>query len=409
MDATFLARLLRPYWMLDIPQPVPASTMRSVVTAAGHTIQDEGTPLTTRTNLNFVGAGVTATDDSGNNATKITIPGGSGGAHKTPMRISCMGYSLSDTAITWGNIVAQGDLIFILDAAPNSTDGLFTILSVANPYSPVVLSQTLITSASTTVGHLQVAGKYAYITLNGDAKLRIYDISDPHNPSLTSSTSITSPGAMFELVAVGASSYVVYAGADAKVYIYNVTNPASVAVTSNGTLNLTSSSDYCAYCNGVFYSTYNNTRIDLVDLSTIGTPSLITSISGSDTLYGPMQATINRLYVGTQTGTNGSKMRIFDVSTPASPSLLASIANDDTGNVSAYGLSTDGHYVYLANAGTNNSFTIFDVEDGSTPSQVGRCAINNDNSPNNGLALIGNRAYIRLNSTSDINMEVVGF
>jgi hypothetical protein len=39
----------------------------------GHTIQDEGTPLTQRTNLNFVGARVAATDDAGNNATVITI------------------------------------------------------------------------------------------------------------------------------------------------------------------------------------------------------------------------------------------------------------------------------------------------------------------------------------------------
>ena len=39
----------------------------------GHTIQEEGSSLTQRTNLNFVGAGVTATDDSGNNATKVTV------------------------------------------------------------------------------------------------------------------------------------------------------------------------------------------------------------------------------------------------------------------------------------------------------------------------------------------------
>jgi hypothetical protein len=42
----------------------------------GHVIQDEGTPLTARANLNFVGAGVTATDDAGNNATVVTIPAG---------------------------------------------------------------------------------------------------------------------------------------------------------------------------------------------------------------------------------------------------------------------------------------------------------------------------------------------
>jgi len=42
----------------------------------GHTIQDEGTPLTQRTNLNFVGDAVTVTDDSGNDATVVTINGG---------------------------------------------------------------------------------------------------------------------------------------------------------------------------------------------------------------------------------------------------------------------------------------------------------------------------------------------
>jgi len=42
--------------------------------AGGHTIEDEGTPLTDRTNMNFVGAGVTATDAGGK--TVVTIPGG---------------------------------------------------------------------------------------------------------------------------------------------------------------------------------------------------------------------------------------------------------------------------------------------------------------------------------------------
>jgi hypothetical protein len=40
----------------------------------GHTIQDEGSSLTLRAKLNFVGNGVQATDDSGNDASKVTIP-----------------------------------------------------------------------------------------------------------------------------------------------------------------------------------------------------------------------------------------------------------------------------------------------------------------------------------------------
>jgi len=39
-------------------------------------IQDEGTPLTQRSALNFVGAGVTVTDDAANGRTIVTIPGG---------------------------------------------------------------------------------------------------------------------------------------------------------------------------------------------------------------------------------------------------------------------------------------------------------------------------------------------
>jgi hypothetical protein len=51
---------------------VPAAASGS----GGHTIQDEGSALAARTGLNFVGAGVTATDDAGNNRTVVTIPGG---------------------------------------------------------------------------------------------------------------------------------------------------------------------------------------------------------------------------------------------------------------------------------------------------------------------------------------------
>lgn len=53
-------------------------------TGGGHTIQDEGVSLTQRTNLNFVGAGVTATDDSANDATKVTISTSAGAGYQQP-------------------------------------------------------------------------------------------------------------------------------------------------------------------------------------------------------------------------------------------------------------------------------------------------------------------------------------
>jgi hypothetical protein len=57
---------------------LPATIARTGdIPTAGHIIKDEGgAGLTQRANLNFAGAGVTATDDAGNDATMVTIPGG---------------------------------------------------------------------------------------------------------------------------------------------------------------------------------------------------------------------------------------------------------------------------------------------------------------------------------------------
>jgi len=51
-------------------------TKVNAVGGTGHTIEDEGTPLSIQPDLNFKGAGVTVTNDSENTATVVTIPGG---------------------------------------------------------------------------------------------------------------------------------------------------------------------------------------------------------------------------------------------------------------------------------------------------------------------------------------------
>lgn len=53
---------------------------------SAHTIEDEGTPLTQRSTLNFVGAGVTVTDVGAK--TTVTIPGGGGGITVTSPAIN---------------------------------------------------------------------------------------------------------------------------------------------------------------------------------------------------------------------------------------------------------------------------------------------------------------------------------
>ncbi len=53
------------------------SALQSKVNSGGHTIQDEGTPITNQSNLNFIGTGVTAVF-GGEDTTTVTIPGGTG-------------------------------------------------------------------------------------------------------------------------------------------------------------------------------------------------------------------------------------------------------------------------------------------------------------------------------------------
>lgn len=72
-------RLLTDVVLTGVPQDIKGNYILTPSGGSGHTIQDEGTPLTARTNLNFVGAGVTVTDGgAGPNSTIVTIPGGSG-------------------------------------------------------------------------------------------------------------------------------------------------------------------------------------------------------------------------------------------------------------------------------------------------------------------------------------------
>lgn len=64
-------------------------------------VQDEGTPLTPRMALNFIGSGVTATDDAANSRTNVTIGSGGGG-------VSSMTVAAFDAETTTGTLNPSG-------------------------------------------------------------------------------------------------------------------------------------------------------------------------------------------------------------------------------------------------------------------------------------------------------------
>lgn len=109
----------------------------------GHTIQDEGTPLTQRTNLNFVGAGVAVTDDSGNDATVVTINGGGGDVTK-------VGTPVNNQVGVWtGDGTLEGDVDLTFDTATNTLgvgltglDGIVQVHSVKSDASAGLLIES---------------------------------------------------------------------------------------------------------------------------------------------------------------------------------------------------------------------------------------------------------------------------
>lgn len=68
---------------------------------AGHVIQDEGSTLTARSKLNFVGSTVTATDDAANDRTVVTIAGASAPARQSTGITTT---SIADGAMTTGTV-----------------------------------------------------------------------------------------------------------------------------------------------------------------------------------------------------------------------------------------------------------------------------------------------------------------
>lgn len=102
-----------------------------VAGGGGHTIQNEATPLTQRTNLNFVGTGVTATDNAGTDTTTVTVnlpSTGSGlnlgawdssGTFTSGVRFDSSGDKVvlptADTATRTAATPAQGEIVYDTD------------------------------------------------------------------------------------------------------------------------------------------------------------------------------------------------------------------------------------------------------------------------------------------------------
>jgi hypothetical protein len=83
-----------------------STTWVEVGAGGGHVIQDEGSPLAQRSALDFVGAGVTVTDDPVNDKTIVSISGGSGVTSNIAIYDPDIAATVGNRYKTWAEVMA---------------------------------------------------------------------------------------------------------------------------------------------------------------------------------------------------------------------------------------------------------------------------------------------------------------
>jgi hypothetical protein len=130
---------------------------------SAHTIQEEGTSLTQRSKLNFIGTGVTATDNAGADATDVTITGG--GADWGDITGDQTDVSLSGFAndLDTGDFTNNAGFITGADVPDNETDPVYS----ANTYA-VAMNQNVATDSDVTFNSIAVTSDALVTNLNAE-------------------------------------------------------------------------------------------------------------------------------------------------------------------------------------------------------------------------------------------------
>lgn len=149
--------------------------------SGGHTIQDESTPLTSRANLNFTGAGVAATDDSGNNQTDVTIPGkhivqdeGSSQTARTNLDFQGTGVTVTD------NSGSDKTIVTIPSGGTPGADGIDAFSTTNGSFTQPAVNSTVSVNLDTTDTATPTAwmGADQYVYVVGGGYYQVDSITD---------------------------------------------------------------------------------------------------------------------------------------------------------------------------------------------------------------------------------------
>lgn len=137
-----------------------------VISGTGHIIEDEGTPLTNRANLNFTGAGVTVTDN-GVDTTIVTITSG-GGSGDVVWPASATDNAIARFDSTTGKLI-QNSAATIADTTGDITAGKYNTVAISWSATPTLaVTGTTAVSWTNTGDQTNISGNAATVTTNAN-------------------------------------------------------------------------------------------------------------------------------------------------------------------------------------------------------------------------------------------------
>lgn len=154
------------YAHLEAKQGSVAPVVGAALGSSYSTVEDEGNPLPQQTILNFVGAGVTATDAG--TSTTVTIPGGSGGTVTTVSVVTANGVSGSVA-----NPTTTPAITLTLGAITPASVAAVGTVTGSNLSGTNTGDQTNITGNAGTATALQTARNINGVAFDGTASITV--------------------------------------------------------------------------------------------------------------------------------------------------------------------------------------------------------------------------------------------
>lgn len=310
------------------------------------------------------------------------------------------------------NIYIAGKYAYVTS---EGEDGL-EILNVSDPSNPIHVGS--ITDDATTAldgaFDVQVVGNYAYVISSVDDGLEILDISDPSQPihvGAITDNAITALNNPRGLYIRGQYAYIA-SSTDDGVEILDIsdpTNPRHVgAIFDDATTALDGAYDIFVVDKYAYVTAQYEDGVEILDISDPANPTHVAAIfdDANSAFDRPRGIYVSPPYAYV-TGWNDDGVAILNISDPANPSHVGSIQDDLTTLLQApENIQVAGHYAYVT-SWVDDGMEVLDISDPTNPKHAGSLKDNGNTRLNGAWGLYVDGKYAYVTAISEQGIEIL--